>query len=990
MDMDLKGKDYWKSLDQLADSEDFKQFLHREFPEGASELNDGMSRRKFFTLMGASLALAGLTSCRRPEEKIVPYVKAPEEIIPGIPLQYATTMPFGTSSYGVLVRSNEGRPTKIEGNPLHPSTMGASNAFVQASLLDLYDPDRAKVVTENGAERSWAAFVQNWREDLAEFQAKKGQGLAILSRPFASPTLSRLKKEFERVFPQAIWATYEPVSNENLVKGIELATGSKGLASYQLDKARIVLSIDSDFLHLEPENIVNARQFADGRLVESTDSEMNRLYVVEPTFSVTGSMADHRLRIRAGEVLDFVLALAEQLQHAGVDLPIQYKPSASHFDQQFLEALALDLAHHKGESLVLAGSLVSPEVHAVVLSINQALGNVGETLTLRHLNNVEPSNMDQVKTLSAKMDRGEVATLYILGGNPLYDLPADLEFDKLLARVEKSIYLGSHENETAVAATWHVPQSHYLESWGDAEAQSGALSVIQPLIQPLFASKSDVELLNLVVTGEDRSGYEIVQDTWKGLLKSNFAKAWREVLHDGVYPLEASKITESINGARVNAALASTKSEQPSKLELVFRPSPSTWDGRYANNGWMMELPHPTTKLAWDNAACFSPKTAGRLGLESGDLIELNLNGRRLQIAAWILPGQAENSISVDLGYGRTRSGRIGQDAGFNAFKLRTFDAMYVGQNVMVTKLHRKYKLANVQDHWSMEGRPIVREASLDEYRDEPHFAEEMVEHPPLKNLWKEHSYEEGYQWGMTIDLNACTGCNACTIACQSENNIPIVGKEQVSLGREMHWIRLDRYFNGDPEDPEMVFQPMACQHCENAPCEQVCPVQATSHSKDGLNVMTYNRCVGTRYCSNNCPYKVRRFNFFNYTKDLPELVQMAQNPDVTVRSRGVMEKCTYCLQRINAARIQSRNEGRPIEDGEVQTACQQACPTRAIRFGDINDKKSDVSTFKGNDRKYDVLAELNVRPRTSYLAKLRNPNPRLVKHSDNTENHHA
>jgi MoCo/4Fe-4S cofactor protein with predicted Tat translocation signal len=992
--MSLKGKEYWKSLDQLAETKEFKKFLHREFPEGASELEGGMSRRKFFTLMGASMAFAGLVSCRRPVEKIVPYVKAPEEIIPGIPLFYATTMPFGTSSYGIVVKSNEGRPTKIEGNPIHPSSMGPSNVFMQASLLNLYDPDRSQKVLNNGAERDWPAFVQYWRELYPTFIDNKGERLAVLSESFASPTCAKLKDQFKATFPNATWATYEPVSDENIIKGTKVATGGDYVLTHSFEKAKVILSLDSDFLNMENENVVNASGFAAGRNVENVQSAMNRLYMAESTFSVTGSMADHRLRLKSSLMLDFALALNKELIKLGVQTGIHSLPSHGHFDQTFIIALAKDLAENKGESLIIAGSQQPPEVHALVLAINSALGNLNKTASLKDSKNIQPADIDGTFALKDKIDAGLVDTIFILGGNPVYNAPADLKFRPLLRKVKNSIHLCPSENETSKIVSWHVPQSHYLESWGDARSVNGTTSVIQPLIRPLFESKSIIELLNVIVFGSDVPGYDLVRENWQSIIKTNFEKNWKKVLHDGL--LESSALDNSnvsIKTNRINENLAGlislSKKTSKNDLEIVFKPSPSTFDGRFANNGWLMELPHSATKLTWDNAACMSLKTAKEFNVENEDLIQLSVNGKSLNVVVWILPGQADNSISIDLGFGQQDGGRVANGVGFNAYKIRTSKNLYFGNNVKLTKLNRKYNLANVQDHWSMEGRPLIREATLNEYKHEPNFAKEMVEHPPLKNLWKDHSYDEGYQWGMSIDLNTCIGCNACTIACQSENNIPVIGKEQVRDGREMHWIRLDRYFNGGPNDPEMVFQPMACQHCENAPCEQVCPVQATSHSKDGLNVMTYNRCVGTRYCSNNCPYKVRRFNFFNYTKDLPELVQMAQNPDVTVRSRGVMEKCTYCLQRINSARINAKNDGREIKDGEVTTACQQACPTKAIKFGNINDPQSDISEAKKNDRRYELLAELNVRPRTFYLAKIRNPNPKLQKADNPEKNHH-
>lgn len=985
--MSLKGKDYWKSLDQLSGSGKFDQFLHREFPQGASELNDGMSRRKFFTLMSASMALAGLAGCRRPVEKIIPYVIEPENIIPGIPLHYATTMSFGTRAYGLVVKSNEGRPTKIEGNPAHPSTLGSSNSFLQASILGLYDPDRSNAVIHKKREKGWVDFVQTWQEKYPQLLQNGGKGLAVLSESFASPTLSRLKDQFKTNFPNATWATFEPVSDENIFKGINIATGQNLIANYNLEDAKVILSLDSDFLHLESENIGNARGFTKGRQVTHVGDEMNRLYVVESSFSVTGSMADHRLRLQSRLIGAFAVKLMAALERIGVKINAHVNVrdyEAVAIDEKYVHALAKDLAANRGKCLIVAGRRQPAPLHALVLALNQALGNVNRTLFLHDSINISLPEFDSLTKLVDAMNNNKVETLFILGGNPIYNAPVDLDFTGAMAKVKNSVHLGYYNDETGSAAKWHIPRTHFLEEWCDARSGDGSLSIVQPLIAPLLNGHSYLELLNLIVSGRDLAGYELVRKTWRGILpKTDFEKSWRRVLHDGVFAASRQKpVNVKLNfnaiSSSVNASDFPADPADINSLEVVFEASPSVFDGRFANNGWLQELPHPSTKLSWDNAALFSHATAKELGLKNEDLIKLSYAGRSVEAVVWILPGQADYSVSLLLGYGRQHLGRIADDVGFNYYTLRASDSIDFGKGLKVVNLHQKYELANVQDHWSMEGRAIVREATLEEYKQEPHFAEEMVEHPPLKNLWKEHKYDTGYQWGMTIDLNSCIGCNACTIACQSENNIPVIGKEQVRNGREMHWIRLDRYFVGDLDEPEMVHQPVGCQQCENAPCEQVCPVQATNHDKEGLNVMVYNRCIGTRYCSNNCPYKVRRFNFFNYTNELPELVKMAQNPEVTVRSRGVMEKCTYCIQRINHAKINAKEQGRKVRDGEIQTACQQACPTNAIQFGNILDPESRVAAARQIDRKYELLGELNTRPRTSYLAKLRNPNPEL------------
>ena len=988
----MDEKLYWRSFDELAESPEYTEFLQREFPQGASELTDSISRRKFLTLMGASAALAGLVSCRRPLEKIVPYVKAPEEVIPGIPQYYATTMPFSAGAVGLVVESHEGRPTKIEGNELHPSSRGAANAFQQAEILNLYDPDRSKFVLNKGARVTWNDFVAFWGEQDVLYAQNGGEGLAVLTTAFSSPTLARLRRDFERKFPNATWAVYEPVSDENIYEGIRMATGQVLQPVYDYSAARVVLSIDADFLMLESENVAHSKDFAAARKVSSEHDEMNRLYVVESGFSNTGAMADHRLAVQSRQIGAFTAALILALRKNGVRIGVAADLSAyaeHDFDATWLNALAKDLAAARGKSLVVAGHRQPAVVHALVFAINAALGNLGRSVSYVAPADKALPSRKSLAQLAEKMRAGEVKTLVLVGGNPAFNAPADLHFTAALKKVENVIQMASHVDETAAFATWHLPQAHFLEAWGDARATDGTVSVIQPLILPLFGAHSEVELLNLLSTGVVKPGHDIVRETFQTTLKAaNFEKKWRRVLHDGVVDGTAlAKSAPRLRAAEIRKflqpELLPKDKANKSNLEIVFQASPALYDGRYANNSWMQESPDPATKITWDNAAVMSVRTAKELGVDTQDMVQLSYHGRNLEIPVAVLPGHADYSISIHLGYGRTAAGRVGNGVGFNAYALRRTAQPDFDSGLKLAKIGKIYKLANTQNHGSMEGRPIVREATLEHYREHPEFATEMVEHPPLRNPWKEHKYDEGYQWGMTIDLNACTGCNACSIACQSENNIPVVGKEQVANGREMSWIRLDRYFVGEPEEPRMVFQPVNCQHCENAPCEQVCPVQATNHNKEGLNVMVYNRCIGTRYCSNNCPYKVRRFNFFNYTKDTPEIVKMAMNPDVTVRFRGVMEKCTFCLQRINFAKIQAKREERDIRDGELRTACQQTCPADAIVFGNKNDAESHVAQQKEQNRNYGLLAEFNTRPRTTYLAKLRNPNPELAKHEN-------
>ncbi len=992
----LQGKDYWRSLDQLAETPEFRKYLENEFPEGIGEDNT-FSRRNFIALMGASMALGGLLGgCRRPIEKIIPYVIPPEEIVPGVANRYATTMPFSNSAYGLIVESHEGRPTKIEGNPDHPSTMGMSNVFLQASILGLYDPDRSRAVLHDGEEAEWAEFAEFWNGQNEKFSKNRGEGLAVLSEPFSSPTLARLAGQFKRKFPKAKWVAYEPAGDENIYEGVKIASGKALRPVYHYNKAKVILSLDSDFLYSEAENITAAKGYADGRRLKSEKDDMNRLYMVESGFSVTGGMADHRMRLRGKLVGSFAAALIRELGAQGVRIDSIFPNisfiTAPEFDRKWIKTLARDLIDNKGKSLVVAGNRQPAGVHAMVYAINYALGNNGNTVEYYSMNDSLISNRAEFASLTDDMQEGRIDTLIILGGNPVYDAYSDLGFESAMKKVENKVHLGSHADETSQDANWHIPQTHYLENWGDAVSAHRIKSVVQPMIAPLYDGHSVYELANLIAMGEDKSGYDIVRETWGGIIKSDFEKNWNRVLHDGLYKDQKSSAKKAgLNSGSIKNHLKKNISSYHSVLgddiEISFAVSPAVYDGRYANNGWLQELPDPITKLAWDNAALISHNTAEKLDVNNEDLIEIEYRGKKIEAPVWVVPGHVDNSIILTLGYGRKSCGKIGDDVGYNAYHLRNSDAPAFDTGVSINKTGSKYKLASTQDHSSMEGRPIVREATLEEYRDHPAFAPDMVEHPPLKNLWDDHSYEEGYQWGMTIDLNSCIGCNACTIACQSENNIPIVGKDQVSLGREMHWIRLDRYFTGDVENPEMVHQPVACQHCENAPCEQVCPVAATVHDKEGLNTMVYNRCIGTRYCSNNCPYKVRRFNYFNLTKDTPESMKMAQNPDVTVRSRGVMEKCTYCIQRISEAKIKAKADGKSVADGEIVTACQQACPTNAIVFGNINDPESEVSKIKSQNRNYELLKELNVRPRTSFLARVRNPNPELA--NSKTETSH-
>ncbi len=1017
---------YWRSLEQIEGRPESRAFLEREFPEGADELPEGVTRRDMMMLLGASLSLAGLAGCRRPVEEIVPFVTAPEEMVPGIPRYYATTMPFRRSAYGLIVESHEGRPTKIEGNPSHPSTLGASSSRVQASVLGLYDADRSQAVRLKGEPKSWNDFVAAWGQLSQAHAADGGASLAVLSESFSSPTLARLASELRARYPRVQWATYDAVSDESRVAGLRYATGRDLDLMLRLDRASVILALDADPLLTDPEMIRHARGFAAGRRAGTSGGVMNRLYAVEGVYSLTGAMADHRLRLESRQIAPFLAALAVRLappEAGAASLGVGSVPGgvpnaaaalgAPGVDSRWIDALAKDLLANRGTGLIVAGERQPAAVHAAVCALNTYLGNTGRTVSYYETKDAALPSVSSLTSLVSAIQAGAIKTLVVLGGNPVFDAPADLDFVSAMAKVPQSIALGHTVDETSVKATWHIPRAHYLESWGDARAVGGTLSVVQPLILPLFGGRTTVEVLGLMAGGQDRPGYDIVRETWKPIVgEAEFDTKWNRVLHDGF--LAGSELPEVVPTliaqplaelGRLRAGGATSSQAAPgsvSGLEVVFLPSSSLHDGRFANDGWLQELPDPLTKLTWDNPALVGPKTAESLGLANQDWVRLDYAGRSLELPVWLLPGMADGVVALTLGYGRSHAGRIGSGVGFDAFTVRSSKAPGFDSGVRLTKLARTYPLSATQEHGSMEGRPLIRESTLAELRSKPsgHAPAGGAPAPDSPaapkegkpsalgvypeethhfSLWEPHKYDRGHQWGMTIDLNACIGCNACMVACQSENNIPVVGKIQVAKGREMHWIRVDRYFSGDPSgNPEVVFQPVPCMHCEDAPCEQVCPVAATVHDGEGLNVMVYNRCIGTRYCSNNCPYKVRRFNFFNFTKDTPDILKLAMNPDVTVRARGVMEKCTYCTQRINKVKIDAKLAGSTIRDGDVKTACQQACPTSAIEFGDLRDPSSRVVKAKADPRNYALLAELNTKPRTTYLAKVRNPNPDL------------
>jgi MoCo/4Fe-4S cofactor protein with predicted Tat translocation signal len=964
------GPEYWRSLEELAGSDEFQEMLHREFPKGASEWLDDFSRRGFLKTMGASLALAGLTGCTRmPNTEIVPYVRQPENVVPGRPMFYATAFTLGGYASPILVESHLFRPTKVEGNPQHPASLGGTDVYAQASLLDLYDPDRAQNITYLGDVRSWNAFMEGVRGPMSVQKSIAGGGVRILTQTVSSPTLAAQIRSYLEANPMAKWHVYEPINRDNVYEGAKLAFGEPVETRYDLSKADVIVSLDADFLYAGfPGSARYTRDFAARR---NPDANMNRLYVVESTPSSTGMKADHRLPLKAGDIRKFAAELNVLL------------PSAVEGNTKFVSALVKDLQSQKGSSVIIAGDHQPPVVHALAHQMNQALGNVGKTVFYTDSVDANPVNRNEsLHALVEDMRAGKVDLLLILGGNPAYDAPAELEFASALKSnaVNLKVFLGSHRNETAELCQWHVPEAHCLESWSDARAYDGTVSIIQPLIEPLYGGKSAHEIITILAGQSGLSGRELVQAYWqKERPGAHFDAFWRKALHDGW--IEGTAFSPK------QVTLKPGKFPEPASyalnsIEINFRRDPSIYDGRFSNNGWLQELPKPLTKLTWDNPIMIGPAMAERLKLNFKDVAELEFNGKKVKGAVWIQAGHPDNSITVFLGYGRTRAGRVGTGTGFDVYPLRTSQTPWFADGAKLIATGETYQLASTQGYQTMETpvgeRPLVQERSLEEYKKEPNFAKEG-EPPSDLTLYKPFDYsKETYSWGMAIDLNSCVGCNNCIVACQSENNIAVVGKEQTLKGRHMHWLRVDAYYNGPRDNPKGFFQPVPCMQCENAPCELVCPVQATIHRSEGLNDMVYNRCVGTRYCSNNCPYKVRRFNFLLFQDWETPQFKLMRNPDVTVRSRGVMEKCTYCVQRINERRIDAERADSTIKEGDLQTACQQSCPANAIVFGNLNDPNSQVTKWKAQSRNYSLLGELNTRPRTTYLAEVRNPNPDL------------
>jgi molybdopterin-containing oxidoreductase family iron-sulfur binding subunit len=1009
-----------------------------EFPKGHVETPPSdealvLSRRGLLGAMATTLAAVGAEGCRRPIERIVPYTKMPEDVIPGVPSHYATVLQRRGDALGLVVECHEGRPTKIEGNEAHPSSFGGADLVAQATILDLYDPERSTGPRKAGAAASWADFEKDVGAKLATFDRDQGARLRVLMRPTVSPTVIRMRGVLAQRFPKARVHTWSPVADSRAREGARIAFGQPTSTIYAYDKARVILSLDSDFLQTESGSVRAGKLFSAGRRLRKAGDSMSRLYVVEPARTTTGNSADHRLRLPASDIEGYAYALGVELAKNGVSLgdvqaAVAKSAAAAKVPPKWLTAVAKDLAANRGRALVVVGSRQPASLHAFGHMLNAALG----ATAVGYAPVADADELDvavDLKALADDMAAGRVEALVMLGGNPVYDAPADLGFAARLAKVPFTVHASLFVDETSDRCTWHVPRAHDFESWGDAQSLDGTVAMQQPLIAPIYAGRSDVELLGWMAGSfaPEKTAYEAVRATARAAILGgrgfsacgrfdergdtqckdaagntvtahavDVEREWSRALATGVlHRPQPSKPPTLVPGSVANAIEGrKTPARGAGQFEVTFAPCPKMVGGEHANNTWLQEMPDPVTKLAWDNAALLSPASAQELGVDKRDVVKIAAGDRTITAAVWIVPGQADHSIALTLGWGRKRAGRIGDDRGFDVYPLRTVETLGFAAGVTVSKTgDEPYFFAQTQENDSTEGRPIAHEATLAEYRQKPNFPELDAPPPRALPLWTQADYSKGHQWGMVIDLNSCTGCNACFIACMAENNVPVVGKRELWRGREMHWLRVDRYYveradiGATAEDPAVVSQPLMCVHCEEAPCENVCPVNATTHGPEGLNEMAYNRCIGTRYCANNCPYKVRRFNYLNWHNDavwketggLPESLQLQQNPNVTVRFRGVMEKCTYCVQRIQSAKIKAKRELREVRDGEIRTACQQTCPADAIIFGDINDPASLATRLTRTDRRFGLLAELGTRPRTTYLGKVRNPNPEMA-----------
>ncbi|MDX1930646.1 MAG: TAT-variant-translocated molybdopterin oxidoreductase [Pirellulaceae bacterium] len=1053
------NKTYWRSLNDLHETPEFEEIASREFPQAASEFPEGVSRRKWLKLMSSSLALGGFAGCRYGPDEIAAFVVRPPNDVAGVPKHYATNFELAGRACHLLVSNMDGRPIKIEGNPQHPVMRASepnelgeagdksrfasagSDIFAQACVLGLYDSDRASRVakrTDDKLEAStWEDFAAYAKAQLEKLKANGGENHAILMSPSLSPAVNRWVAETVKLLPKTTVAQYSSIDASAQSQACEQAAGKPAELIYKLDAAQVICAIDCDLLGNDPNMVVYTRQFSKGRVPEP--SKMNRLYAVESRFSVTGTAADSRLAVRSSQIGAFLLRVSKKVD----DLLKNFQPtlaaegeepfekiSSEEKINRFVDAMAEDLVKHKGAGVVAVGPHQPLEVQLLALKLNQKLENFGKTVMLMPSRSaIEGVKPVSLVDLVSKLDAGSVNSVWILGDNPVYAAPGDVALGASLKKLENTVYLAEFEDETAQVSGWSVPLAHQLESWGDVLAIDGTYGISQPQILPLLGGKAAIDIMAML-HGEEvsaESSEQLIRKVTDAVAgKPLTSRQWREVLHSGfLVGLKSEPLAGPFNvdGADPTGSIDLDTIDQGS-LELLLNVSDSLYDGRFAKNVWLQELPQSVTKICWDNAALVSPKTAETLSLKQGEMVRLVHSGKSLDLPVFVMPGQANGAISVQLGYGRIcRDEAVSSNAetviGQDAAPLRSFKAMHLVSSIEAKPLPRPYKLATTQDHFSIDelgleetkirAKRLIREGTLEQIQEGgSDFVEHLgTHHPPLESMWKEpmatFKTDEtvNHQWGMTVDLNKCTGCNACVLACQAENNVPVVGKEQVTRGRELHWLRIDRYFSGDVDTPKIVNQPVACVHCETAPCEQVCPVAATVHTEEGINAMAYNRCIGTRYCANNCPYKVRRFNYFNYQTEYGyfygwgrkgeletasrKLQQLVLNPEVTVRGRGVMEKCTYCIQKIQNGKIQARTENRNLEDGEIQTACQMACPSQAIVFGDLNDPNSRVSKIQKSERAYEMLSELNIKARTLYLARVRNTHQRL-KTSDQLE----
>lgn len=973
----------WRSLDELADTKEFKAYFDNEFPQGAANFDDenetGLSRRDFMKLMGAAFVMASLPGCApQPLEKIVPYVSRPEEIIPGKATYFATAMEFNGHATGLLVESHMGRPTHIQGNPSHPDSLGATNAIIQGSILGLYDPERSQNILKGNKKSNWATFTFELSR-LLENAQNENKNIRILTPTIVSPTLSTQIQQFLQKYPRAQWVQYQSVNKDAARRAQKAVFGRFVDSLFNFKNADVVLSLGSDFMSTSAGSLRYAKEFMAGRTLSNGESNMNRLYAMDITPTHTGAVADHALPTDLSDLNQIVETIAAGLGVSGVS-----SHHLSEKQQLFVDAVIDDLSQAKGSSLIIAGEQMPEYIQALTYLLNEKLNNVGSTINYIKAIDARPTiQVDELKSLVQDSNDGKVDTLFILGSNPFYDAPGDIDVSEALSKIDNIIHFGLYEDETAQYADWHIPAAHYLEHFSDSRASDGTITMMQPLIAPLFGGKSIHEFLAAMLGSNDAKSYDLIRQQWSALSDNDFRKA----IHDGLVHRSAyAKENISVNADQLNAL----KQNFGQNIGLTFIPDPFIWDGQFSNNAWLQETPKPFTKLTWDNAALISPSFAEEFNLTNGDMVTITGNGNNVDIPVWIVPGHANNMVTLSLGYGRKKAGFVGKDKGFDISSIRSSKSMSYLSNVIVKPSGKTYELASTQLHNSMKGRHLVRQADLKHYLENPFFADAYDHSNPSRKYRMFDGYKNtgDYAWGMTINLGACMGCNACVTACQSENNIPTVGKSEVLNGRELHWVRIDNYYEGDLDNPDLHHQPVMCQQCENAPCEPVCPVGATQHSDEGLNDMAYNRCVGTRYCSNNCPYKVRRFNFYQYADKETPTYQLRNNPDVTVRNRGVMEKCTFCVQRINEARITARTQNRKIKDGEIVTACQSACPTDAIVFGDLMDVSSKVSKLKRSSLNYGLLTELNTQPRLTYLAKVKNTHHVLAKKSTHDGHH--